>query len=90
MPVRTPGYKKTVGTVTFPLQLAFNGPNPEVGMQRFEVGDKDDGVAVSLQGLQHCFKACLQGAAGQRIGERAIRLLPRQRRVAIGGEPDLA
>jgi hypothetical protein len=53
-----PRIQKDRRDVAFPLQLAFNGTNPEVRMQGLEVSDQDDGVAVSLQRRQHRAATC--------------------------------
>lgn len=41
-----PGIQKDRGDMKLPLQLTFNGANPEVGMQRLQVGDKQERVVV--------------------------------------------
>src|SRR5262245_59878804 len=84
-----PRIQKDSRDMKFPLELTFNSPNPEVVMEGLEVGDEDYRVRMAFQGHKDRFESLLQCPSGQGVGERAIRLVPRQRGVAIGGEPDL-
>ena len=71
--------QKDRGDMKFPLQLAFNGPDPEVGVERLQIRHEDHRVTLAFQWLKDRFESRLQCPSGQGVGERAIRLVPRQR-----------
>ena len=55
----------------------FQWPHPEVGME-LPGRHEDHRVTLPFQWLKDRFESCLQCPSGQGIGERAIRLVPRQ------------
>ena len=73
-----PWIQKDRGDMKFPLQLAFNGPDPEVGVERLQIRHEDHRVTLPLRGSRTASSRAGSAPRARALAKASDRLVPCQ------------